>query len=140
MLIGPGISAALASPGALAAARLPVLYDCAGWHDGQTRDSVISLSCDPGVLVRAAGWKYWTGVSARSRDAKLWVDNCTPDCVRGHYRKYPATVILYRVRCHYGVRYYSRLKLMYRHDRRRTYVYRWAKYPGATIPVWIGGP
>jgi hypothetical protein len=29
---------------------------------------------------------------------------------------------------------------MYRHDRRRTYVYRWAKYPGATIPVWIGGP
>jgi hypothetical protein len=117
-----------------------VVYDCVGWHQGLARARDISLSCDPAVFVRAGGWRYWTGVSARSRNASLWVSRCKPDCVRGQYRKYAATVILYRVRYRHGVGYYSRMKLRYRHGGLRTYVFRWAKYPGATIPGWIGGP
>lgn len=47
---------------------------------------------------------------------------------------------LYRVRSRHGVPYYSRLRLHYRHDGPRTYTFRWARYPGASIPVWTGGP
>jgi hypothetical protein len=132
----PALSAASAAP----VRRLPVAYDCRGWQHGQVKAASIALSCFGSVLVKAPGWKYWTGVSARASGARLLVDNCKPNCATGTFTKYKATVVLYRVRSHGGVRYYSRLKLQYRHGRRRTYTYRWAKYPGAKIPVWVGGP
>jgi hypothetical protein len=118
----------------------PVAYDCLGWRRGQVKTGAIALSCFGTVVVKIARWRYWTGVSARSTTATLGVDLCRPNCSAGKFRKYPATVTLYRVRSHHGTAYYSRLKLQYRHGGPRTYVYRWAKYPGATIPVWVGGP
>ena len=39
-----------------------------------------------------------------------------------------------------GVRYFSRMRLRYRHGGQRDYVFRWAVLPGATIPGWNGGP
>lgn len=123
-----------------AAAKVPVAYDCRGWHDGQLRPARLELSCDGNVAVTVAGWRYWSGISARTRTATLWVNNCRPDCAAGHYRKYAATVVLYRARTRDRARYYSRLKLTYRHRGPRHYVYRWARYPGATQPVWVGGP
>jgi hypothetical protein len=139
--IAPGASAAVHTPAAAPTARrLPVAYDCRGWREGRVKTDVIALSCFGSVVVTATGWKYWTGVSARASGARLLVDSCKPTCATGKFRKYHAIVVLYRVRSHRGTRYYSRLKLRYRHRRPRTYIYRWAKYPGATIPVWIGGP
>jgi hypothetical protein len=117
-----------------------VAYDCRGWHQGQVEVDSIALSCFGSVVVKVAGWRYWTGVSARAAQATLGVDTCKPDCVSGRFRKYAATVILYRARSHDGLRYFSRLRLQYRHDGPRSYTYRWAKYSGATIPVWVGGP
>jgi hypothetical protein len=127
-------------PPAPAARRRPVAYDCLGWRQGRVKTSTIALSCFGTVVVKVPAWRYWTGVSARSATASLGVDTCQPNCGSGKFRKYAATVTLYRVRSHNGTAYYSRLKLQYRHGRPRTYVYRWAKYPGARIPVWVGGP
>jgi hypothetical protein len=127
-------------PAAPAVRRLPVAYDCRGWQQGRVKAGTIALSCFGTVVVKVAAWRYWTGVSARSATATLGVDTCQPNCGSGKFRKYAATVILYRVRSHNGTAYYSRLKLHYRHGRPRTYVFRWAKYPGARIPVWVGGP
>jgi hypothetical protein len=125
---------------ARAARPIPVAYDCLGWHRGQVKASTVALSCFGSVVVKVASWKYWSGISARSGAATLGVDNCKPNCGNGKFTKYAATVVLYRARSHDGVRYYSRLRVQYRHHGLRSYTYRWARYPGATIPVWVGGP
>jgi|SRR5450755_2280669 hypothetical protein len=142
----PAASAALSAVSAahvtqvVGARPLPVAYDCLGWRKGQVKVGAIALSCFGSVVVKVAAWQYWTGVSARSATATLGVDLCKPNCGTGKFRKYAATVVLYRVRSHDGVAYYSRLRLRYRHGGPRSYTYRWARYPGATIPVWTGGP
>ena len=132
--------AAAARPGPVAAAARPVAYDCDGWHRGQVRFRRIYLSCDGSVIVTVPGWKYWTAISARSRGGRLLVNTCRPDCAAGHYRKYASTLVLYRARSRHGVRYFTRMRLRYWHGRRRSYAYRWARYPGGTRPVWAGGP
>jgi hypothetical protein len=119
---------------------LPVAYDCRGWHHGQVRSAQIAISCFGTVVVHAARWARWTRASARSASATLGIDMCKPNCSSGRFRKYAATVTLYRVRRHRGVPYFSRLRLRYRHRGPRHYTYRWVRYPGATIPVWVGGP
>jgi hypothetical protein len=147
-LSAPPASAAMArdsgraprTQAARAARPIPVAYDCLGWHRGQVKASTVALSCFGSVVVKIASWKYWSGISARSGAATLGVDNCRPNCGDGKFTKYAATVVLYRARSHDGVRYYSRLRVQYRHQGPRSYTYRWARYPGATIPVWVGGP
>jgi hypothetical protein len=126
---------------ASAARRPPVAYDCQGSHDGQVRPADVLLDCLSGnVIVKTPAWRYWTGTSARSGRATLWVNECRPDCAAGHYRKYPASLVLYRVRSIHGRGYYTRMRLQYTHNKPRSYTYRWGKYPGATLPGWIGGP
>ncbi|HEY5362238.1 MAG TPA: hypothetical protein VIJ82_31910 [Streptosporangiaceae bacterium] len=136
----PSGPAAVGVHGTLAARPLPVVYDCLGWRQGQVKAGTIALSCFGTVVVKIAAWRYWTGVSARSAVATLGVDQCLPNCGTGKFRKYAATVVLYRVRDHDRVAYYSRLRVQYRHGGPRSYTFRWARYPGATLPVWVGGP
>jgi hypothetical protein len=135
-----GLVVASSAQAAARPAARPVAYDCLGWHRGQVRADTVALSCFGSVVLKVARWKYWTGISARSARATLNVDQCKPNCASGKFRSYPATVVLYRTRSHDGARYYSRLRIQYRHNGARRYTYRWARYPGATIPVWIGGP
>ena len=125
-----------------AAARQPaVAYDCHGQHQGQVRFAETILDClSLGVFVKTPAWKYWTATSARTRTATLWVDNCQPNCVAGTFRKYPATLVLYRPRTTHGTAYFTRMRLQYRHGGPRKYTFRWGTYPGATLPGWIGGP
>jgi hypothetical protein len=145
MFILPGVvSLAAASAASTASAAhgiaRPLVYDCAGWQHGQLKVREIEITCDSSVVVTAKGWKYWTAVAARSIGGKLWVNTCRPDCAAGHYRTYAGTVEFYRPRSHDGVRYFTRLRLRYHHGRLRSYVYRWATYPGGSLPVWVGGP
>jgi hypothetical protein len=81
----------------------------------------------------------WSGSSARA-SGQLWVNTCAPTCAAGHYRTYRAQVSFWRVAIRDGVRYFSRMRLSYRHGGQRDYVYRWAVLPGASIPGWNGGP
>jgi hypothetical protein len=125
-----------------AATRQPaVAFDCHGRHQGQVRPAETIIDClSLGVLVKSPSWKYWTASSARTKTATLWVDNCKPDCATGSFQKYPATLVLYRPRTAHGTRYFTRMRLQYRHNGPRMYTFRWGTYPGATLPGWIGGP
>jgi hypothetical protein len=126
---------------ASASRRPPVAYDCQGTHQAQTRPAEILLDCLSGnVLVKTPAWRYWTATSARSSEATLWVSKCRPNCAAGHYRKYAASLVLYRTRSVHGRDYYTRMRLQYTHNGPRTYTYSWGTYPSATLPGWIGGP
>jgi hypothetical protein len=120
-------------------ARLPVAYNgLDGWKHGRVRLSVIYVGGSTAFL-RTRRWSHWTGTSASTRGT-LWVDNCRPDCASGHFHTYPAQVTLSRVADRKGVRFFSRMRLHYQHGGPRDYRYRWGTYPGATVPLWVGGP
>ena len=142
LVVGVGLGAALifrtasATPAAVA---LPVAYNGAdGWHQGRARLPVI-YNGESNVFVRTPHWSRWSGSSAQTR-GELWVNTCTPTCSAGHYRTYSAQVSFWRVAVRHGVRYFSQMRLRYRHGRQRDYVFRWGVLPGATIPGWNGGP
>jgi hypothetical protein len=119
--------------------RLPVAYNgLDGWKHGRARLAVIYVGGTTAFL-RTRHWAHWSGTSASTRGT-LWVDNCQPDCASGHFRRYPAQVTLSRVAERHGVRFFSRMRLRYQHAGPRDYRYRWGTYPGATAPLWIGGP
>jgi hypothetical protein len=146
LVISAGTPAAAASQRAAArpsavTQQPAVAYDCHGQHQGQVRPAETIIDClSLGVYVKSPSWKYWTVTSARTRTATLWVDTCKPDCATGAFRKYPATLVLYRPRSGHGTRYFTRMRLQYRHNGPRRYTFRWGTYPGATLPGWIGGP
>jgi hypothetical protein len=124
---------------AASSARLPVAYNgIDGWQGGRARPPVIYLGGSTAFL-RFARWSRWTGWSAAG-PATLWVDTCRPTCAAGHYRTYPATVTLSQAADHHGTGFFSRMRLRYVHDGPRDYAFRWGSYPGATVPLWIGGP
>ena len=120
-------------------ARLPVAYNgLDGWQHGRVRLPVIYVGGSTAFL-RIKHWSNWSAVSAAT-GGTLWVDNCRPDCASGHFRTYPAQITLSRVADRKGVRFFSRMRLRYAHGGPREYRYRWATYPGATVPLWVGGP
>ncbi len=123
----------------VSARRLPVGYNgLDGWRHGRIRLAVIYVGGSTAFL-RIRHWSHWSGTSASARGT-LWVDNCRPDCASGHFRTYPAQVTLSGVTDRKGVRFFSRMRLRYQHGAPRDYWYRWGTYPGATAPLWLGGP
>jgi hypothetical protein len=119
--------------------RLPVAYNgLDGWKHGRVRLPVIYVGGTTAFL-RTRHWSDWTSTSASTRGT-LWVDNCRPDCASGHFHTYPAQVTLSRVADRKGVRFFSRMRVRYQHGGPRDYRYRWGTYPGATVPLWVGGP
>jgi hypothetical protein len=123
----------------VSAGRLPVAYNgLDGWRHGRVRLAVIYVGGSTAFL-RIKHWSHWARTSA-STQGTLWVDNCRPDCASGHFRTYPAQVALSRVADRKGVRFFSRMRLRYQHGGPREYRYRWGTYPGATVPLWVGGP
>ena len=119
--------------------RLPVAYNrLDGWQHGRARLAVIYVGGTTAFL-RIRHWSNWTRTAAATQGT-LWVDNCRPDCASGHFRTYPAQVTLSRVADRRGVRFFSRMRLRYQHSGPRDYGYHWGTYPGATAPLWIGGP
>lgn len=142
-LSAAGTAAALSTQGsrqpAASTAPLPVAYSgMDGWSHGRVRPPVIYLSGSAAFL-RIAHWARWTTSAARGQ-ATVWMDTCQPNCAAGHYRTYPATLDLSQPATHKGVSFFFRMRLRYWHGGQRDYGFRWGSYPGATVPVWIGGP
>jgi len=147
VLSGLALAAAVETSPAVsaAAARVPVAFDCSGWHQGAVRPRSFLIDCGfdnvflTGGLELADRMRWtWTSRDASSR-AVLWVNLCVPYCASGHYAKYPATLTLWRPERHGRVRYYSRLTLRYHHGHERTYTYGWSRR-GVRTPQWQGGP
>jgi hypothetical protein len=124
---------------AASAPRLPVAYNgLDGWAHGRVKLAVIYVGGSTAFL-RTPHWSQWTRSAASTRGT-LWVDNCKPNCASGHFRTYPAQVTLSGVADRKGVTFFSRMRLRYDHGGVRDYRFRWGTYPGATVPLWIGGP
>ena len=51
----------------------------------------------PGHGSPAIVWSRWDAHSGRGQGAD-WHDNCVPDCARGHFTAYPATITVFRPR------------------------------------------
>lgn len=129
------------------AATRPVAFGCKGQHDGKVQPGTVYLDCMSGnAFVKTPSWAYWTAEAAKTsqpgqpRTAVLWVNTCTPMCAAGHYRKYKAVLSFFRPGTVHGVRFFTRMRLRYFHNRARDYTFRWGTYPGGTLPGWIGGP
>lgn len=107
LLTGLGAASALAAP----SGTTPVYYTywSAPWH-AQIRPSGIYWGAGGSLFTEPLKWRRWTGTSAYARGT-LWVDNCRPNCSRGHLSKYPDSVTLWRVRDHGRQQYYTRLTL-----------------------------
>jgi hypothetical protein len=143
LVVAAGLAAAVltlrAASAAPTSAPPPVAYNGAdGWHQGRARLPAIYIG-ESSVFVRTPHWSRWSGSSAQGLGT-LWVNTCAPACSAGHYRIYRAQVSLWRVAVRDGVRYFTRMRLRYRHGRQRDYVFRWGILPGAAIPGWNGGP
>lgn len=76
----------------------------------------IILACGDGSNYLAKlNWSRWTTLSATAAGIDE-VNNCNPDCVKGHFRGYPATVALSRPRrCAHvpGHKVFARMVLRY---------------------------
>jgi hypothetical protein len=74
------------------------------------------LACGDGSEYLAKlKWSRWTASSATAAGMDE-VNNCTPDCVKGHFKGYPVTVTLSRARrCAHvkGHELFSRIALQY---------------------------
>ena len=114
-----GLGSALA-PAASASTR-PVYY-APTWH-AMTRPGNIVFGADGGIWARYLRWQHWNGKSAYAT-GRLWFNTCDPTCSAGHYKKYRASVNLWRVRDHSKQPYYTRLTLRYwKNGRKLTHTY-----------------
>jgi hypothetical protein len=72
-----------------------VVFDCPGVPQPLVRPSSYTLTCgDGGAVYDKIDWTSWTPKIA-SASATLSLNTCVPDCAAGHYRYYPALLVLW---------------------------------------------
>jgi hypothetical protein len=103
-----------ASAAAVAAARLPVVVNCAGRR--QVRPHQYILACaDGNAFLTGLHWSAWGSASAFASGTTAFND-CIPSCVAGHLHKFPALIALWRAEPlpgHAGLRYFTRVTIIY---------------------------
>jgi hypothetical protein len=103
-------ASALAAAAATAVTKVP---DC---NTAVYKPRRLILACGDGSNYLAKlNWSRWTTLSAMAAGLNE-VNNCTPDCVKGHFRGYPVTVALSRPRrCAHvaGHKVFARIVLRY---------------------------
>lgn len=113
-------AAALVAPGAAHAGPAPergvqgdteVIADCQ--HATQVPRKVLPACGDANEYARVTDWRSWTRHQARGSGTFV-VNDCTPTCAAGTFRRYPATFSLHRVRTGAdGTRLFTRLGVTY---------------------------
>ena len=108
-------SATTAHPAARPAPAQTVVLDCPGMSP-LVRPKTFVLTCADGYdYVDKMAWTSWTPGLA-SATGTLVVNDCTPNCVAGHFHRYPVLVVLWRtieVRNATFEHCYSRMTLLY---------------------------
>ena len=105
------VTGAVLAAGPAAAGPGPVVLvnPCGG--QGQVRPAHYDIGCMPSSeLVTGLRWAAWRPVAFGS--GVLKVNDCTPTCAQGTYRRYPVATVLWRARPwphHAGQAYFSRL-------------------------------
>jgi hypothetical protein len=122
ILIATGLLAATeASAGA---AGLPKLADSAGSKKAAVRPGTILYTGDGSGFFAGAGksgtppkvgklhWTSWSAQGASGTGAN-WLNNCKPNCARGHFSAFPVTLKASRPRTVLGVKVFTRLQVTY---------------------------
>ena len=71
-----------------------------------------ALLAGPDEISRHLRWTTWTATQGRASGAD-WHDDCIPDCARGTYTAYPASVHVYRPRVLGGYLLFTRMTVAY---------------------------
>src|ERR1700722_7909880 len=96
------------------ASSLPVLVNCT--QHRQTRPGSYILACGDGnAYVAGLHWASWGQAAAFAAGTDTF-RSCIPSCAAGHLHSFPVLATLWRVQPlpgHQGVRYFSRLTIIY---------------------------
>ncbi len=119
---------------------LPVAYgfdEATGWQRGTIRPDAVYFGAGGSLLARDLHWSSWTQQAALGEGVQ-WADNCAPNCAAGSYRKTQAMLTLSRVRVNRGVRYFTRLTMLWTaNGKRQKLAFRWARSKVAGVqPFW----
>ncbi len=125
--VGAAVMLALAPASAVAAAGPQVVtFEGAPDHGQglQSRPKVILISGDGSELLAGHGhasrhprigrlrWTTWTGTDSKAWGG-WWIDNCTPDCVRGTHIPYRVNLEVYRPEVEQGYDLFTRMKVTF---------------------------
>jgi len=92
------------------------------WSKPQVRPGAIYIGLGNVIRVVGVRWQHWHHYTAKGTGT-LMINDCTPSCARGHYRRYHVwSLDLYRVRHHGNQPYYTRLGIHSRGHRTLTRV------------------
>jgi hypothetical protein len=112
---GPALSgsaSAQAAPSASSAQM--VVFDCPGQPAMVRPRDFIQTCADAGISYERLAWTSWTPRLA-SASGVLEENDCTPNCAEGHFRTYPALIVLWgstAVPGHPGEHCYTRLTVI----------------------------
>jgi hypothetical protein len=113
-----------------------VVFDCPGHPAPLVRPGTFIISCaDDGVYLNHLHWTSWTS-SIASAAGTLEMNTCTPSCVAGHFKAYPALVVFWgniAVKNHPGEHSYTMMTEILTGTRPRYYDYQTHKW--VTEPV-----
>lgn len=93
---------------------LPVLFDCLN-HPVVKPSSYIFTCADDGSFLYYLKWTSWTSVRATAVGVHE-LNDCTPNCAEGKFRKYPAVITFWRPEAlagHPGEKYFTRVTVSY---------------------------
>jgi hypothetical protein len=100
-----------------------VVFDCPGQH-ALIRPKTFILTCADGyAYFGKLAWTSWRPGLASAKGT-LVLNDCTPNCVAGHFHSYPAIVVLWGSRAvpgHPGERCYTKLTEILTGQRPRYY-------------------
>jgi hypothetical protein len=113
--LGGALAAAPAAMAAPASTR-PVLVNCL--DKATVKPSQFIITCaDGNDYLAKLKWSHW-GATASGKGTE-WINTCNPNCAAGKFRKFGASVKLWRPKArphHRGQEYFTRMTLTYTHS------------------------
>lgn len=92
----------------------PVVFNCLN-HRVVKPSSYVLTCADDGSFLSRLKWASWTAQRATASGVHE-LNDCTPNCAEGKFRKYPAVITLWRpepLAGHPGEKYFTRITVRY---------------------------
>jgi hypothetical protein len=120
---------------------LPVAYGFAPCNNfpsfgcPEVRPHSIRFGQGGSPIVDRLAWSWWTHANAQAR-ARVWIDDCEPNCAQDAYVPYPGSMYLYNVLRHGTRRYFERMNLRWTEGRvHHLQVLNYTRH-GGTLVFW----
>ncbi|HZR53956.1 MAG TPA: hypothetical protein VFB06_31185 [Streptosporangiaceae bacterium] len=92
----------------------PVVFNCLN-HPVVKPSSYVLTCADDGSFLYHLKWAGWTAQRATAAGVHE-LNDCTPNCAEGTFRKYPAIITFWRpepLAGHHGEKYFTRITVRY---------------------------